>query len=129
MPHDKIRVWMDDAMMIVDAMPDHYLDGIYILNPDPWPKKRHYKRRIISQENLSKFARVLKPGSALIMATDVPDLAEWMVTQATNHPAFEWTAERADDWRITPPDWIKTRYEERGIREGRKQNYLFFKKN
>jgi tRNA (guanine-N7-)-methyltransferase len=63
-----------------------------------------------------------------IMATDVADLAEWMVTQASNHGAFEWTAEKADDWRIRPSDWIPTRYEEKGIRLGRKQSYLYFRK-
>jgi len=127
-PHDNIRVWMDDAILLIDAMPDEYLDGIYVLNPDPWPKKRHHKRRIISQENLTKFARVLKAGGQLIMASDVDDLSEWMVTQASNHDAFEWTATRADDWRLTPPEWIKTRYEEKGEKAGRKQSYLFFKK-
>lgn len=129
MPHNNIRVWMDDAIILVDAMPDQYLDGIYVLNPDPWPKRRHHKRRIISQENLTKFARVLKPGGALIMATDVPDLAEWMVTQASIHPAFSWTAERADDWRVMPDDWIKTRYEEKGAQAGRRQSYLVFVKS
>lgn len=128
MPHDNIRVWMDDAIVLVDAMPGAYLEGIYVLNPDPWPKRRHHKRRIISQENLSRFARVLKPGGALVMATDVPDLAEWMVTQASLHPAFEWTAERADDWRVMPQDWIKTRYEEKGAKAGRSQNYLLFQR-
>ncbi|HEY8191509.1 MAG TPA: tRNA (guanosine(46)-N7)-methyltransferase TrmB [Alphaproteobacteria bacterium] len=128
LPRDNIRVWMDDAMMVVDTMPDQYLSGIYVLNPDPWPKRRHYKRRLISQVNLSKFARVLKPGGMLIMASDVDDLSEWMVTQASNHPAFEWTAEKADDWRVTPLDWIGTRYQDRGEKAGRKQSYLFFRR-
>lgn len=128
MPHDNIRVWMDDAITLVDAMPDQYLDGIYVLNPDPWPKTRHHKRRIISQENLTKFARILKPGGALIMSSDVDDLSEWMVTQASNHPAFEWTAECAGDWRNPPPGWIKTRYEAKGASAGRKQTYLIFRK-
>jgi tRNA (guanine-N7-)-methyltransferase len=126
MPQDNIRVWMDDAILLVDAMPDGYLEGIYVLNPDPWPKRRHHKRRMITQANLSKFARVLKPGGTLVMASDVDDLSEWMVTQASNHPAFEWTAERADDWRVPPPDWIRTRYQDRGEKAGRKQSYLLF---
>lgn len=128
MPHDNIRVWMDDAMLLVDEMPDQYLSGIYVLNPDPWPKRRHHKRRMISQTNLSKFARVLKPGGTLVMASDVDDLSEWMVTQAINHPAFEWTAERADDWRVPPADWIRTRYQDRGEKAGRKQSYLLFRR-
>lgn len=127
-PHENIRVWMDDALLLLPLLPEAYLDGIYVLNPDPWPKKRHHKRRIISQDNLTAFARVLKPGGALIMATDVDDLADWMVTQASLHPAFEWTAEHADDWRRTPPGWIHTRYEQKGATKGRRQTYLIFNK-
>lgn len=126
-PHDNVRVWMEDAIPLVDALPDRSLETIYILNPDPWPKKRHHKRRIVNQENLARFARILKPGGHLVMSTDVADLAEWIVTQASIHPAFVWSAEKADDWRIPPPDWIKTRYERRGIKEGRRQVYLLFK--
>lgn len=126
--HDNIRVWMDDAIPLVDALPDRSLDGIYVLNPDPWPKRRHAKRRIISPENLDRFARILKPGSLLIMSTDVDKLANWMVTQAANHHAFEWTAERASDWRDMPPDWVVTRYQQKGVKAGRRQTYLIFKR-
>jgi tRNA (guanine-N7-)-methyltransferase len=126
--HNNIRVWMDDAIFLVNALPDSCLDGVYVLNPDPWPKRRHAKRRIISPENLDRFARVMKPGAPLIMSTDVDNLANWMVTQAANHDAFEWTAERSADWRVTPAGWIPTRYEQKGAKAGRKQTYLFFKK-
>lgn len=128
-PHNNVRVLMDDAMMIANSLTDKCLDGIYVLNPDPWHKARHHKRRMIRKENLDQFARILKPGAPLIMSTDVPDLAEWMVTEAVNHPAFEWTAERADDWRKPPPDWIKTRYEEKGAKGADKMVYLIFKKS
>lgn len=127
-PHDLIRVWMDDAIFLVNALPDACLDGIYVLNPDPWPKKRHAKRRIISRENLDRFARVLKPGADLIMSTDVDQLADWMTTQACNHAAFEWQAERVADWRVAPNDWISTRYEQKGAKAGRRQTYLLFKR-
>jgi tRNA (guanine-N7-)-methyltransferase len=126
--HDRIRVVMDDARPVISALPDDALDGIYVLNPDPWPKKRHHKRRIISQENLDVFARVLKPGGQLVMTTDVDDLAEWMVTEASRHPAFAWTAESAADWKNPPPDWIETRYEAKGAQAGRVQTYLIFRK-
>lgn len=127
-PHDHVRVWMDDAIRVVDSLTPGSLAGIYVLNPDPWPKKRHFKRRIISQTNLDKFAHVLEPGGQLIMTTDVDDLAEWMVTQASNHPAFEWQAERAADWQTAPAGWLPTRYETKGIKAGRKQSYLLFRK-
>ncbi|MCB9991776.1 MAG: tRNA (guanosine(46)-N7)-methyltransferase TrmB [Rhodospirillales bacterium] len=127
-PHDHVRILMDDAMMIANSLEDRCLDGIYVLNPDPWHKKRHHKRRIINQKNLDQFARILKPGGQLIMSTDVPDLAEWMVTEAVQHPAFDWTAQKADDWRTPPPGWIKTRYEEKGARGADKMVYLIFEK-
>ena len=125
---ENLRVFMDDAILVIDSLTDQCLDGIYVLNPDPWPKKRHHKRRIISQENLTRFSRVLKNGGSLIMATDVDDLAEWMVTQASRHPDFEWTAKTPSDWQTAPEGWIHTRYEQKGEEAGRKQSYLLFRK-
>lgn len=125
---NNIRVLMDDAIPLVKSFEDQSLDSIYVLNPDPWHKVRHHKRRIINQSNLDHFARILKPNGALIMTTDVEPLAEWMVTEAMLHPDFEWTATRADDWRITPENWIKTRYETKGAKGAGKMNYLIFKK-
>ena len=127
-PQDNIRVFMDDAILLVDTLADRSLDRIYVLNPDPWPKKRHHRRRIISRENLGKFARILKPSGLLVMATDVDDLAGWMAAKAATHPAFEWTAECAKDWRTMPEGWITTRYQARGENAGRKQSYLIFKR-
>lgn len=124
-----IRVLMDDAMMVVKSLKPETLDDIYILNPDPWPKKRHFKRRIVRPETVAEYHRVLKPGGRLICATDVDELAEWMCTQITLQGGFEWTAERADDWRKMPPDWIRTRYEVKGEKAGRRQSYLIFQKN
>lgn len=121
-----IRVFMDDAMLLTRSFTSHSLDRIYVLNPDPWPKVRHHKRRIISQANLDEFARVLKPGGRLVMATDVDDLAEWMVTQCMNHPSFEWLAESAKDWQTPPAEWIETRYAFKGKQAGRRQTFLIF---
>lgn len=111
LPHDNIRVIMDDAMFIANSLAPNTLDGMYILNPDPWHKKRHFKRRIVNTENLDVFARILKPGAKLILTTDVPELADWMMIHAGNHPAFEWTAQTADDWRNQPEGWTTTKYE------------------
>ena len=122
-----IRVFMDDAMLLARSLTDRSLDRIYVLNPDPWPKLRHHKRRIISQTNLDEFARVLKPGGRLVMATDVDDLAEWMVTQCMNHPSFEWLAESAKDWQTPPAEWTETRYAFKGKQAGRRQTFLVFK--
>lgn len=129
LPETHIRVWMEDAILLAERLPDQSLERIYVLNPDPWPKKRHHKRRIINQENLTTFARILKPGGLLVMSTDVAELADWMVTEASRHPDFNWTAQRADDWRIMPADWIPTRYESKGKAKGRQQIYLMFNRN
>lgn len=127
-PLRNVRVLMDDAMKLARSLSSESLKAIYVLNPDPWPKKRHHKRRIISAENLDVFARILKPGGSLIMTSDVDDLAEWMVTQASRHPAFHWTATHHKDWQTPPPGWMPTRYETKGIKAGRKQTYLMFKR-
>lgn len=129
LPESHIRVWMDDAMLLARRLPTASIERLYVLNPDPWPKKRHHKRRIINQDNLDVFARILKPNGQLIMATDVNDLAGWMITQASLHPDFTWTAEKADDWRIMPVDWIATRYENKGKTKGRQQTYLILNRN
>lgn len=125
---NNIRVLMNDAMMIAKSLKPETLDKIYVLNPDPWPKKRHHKRRIINQDNLDTFARILKPGGNLVMATDVDDLAEWMVTQCTMHPALTWTATSKNDWQTPPPEWIETRYAFKGRTAGRRQTFLVFEK-
>lgn len=125
-PHNNVRVWMDDAVMLARSLTDRCLDGIYVLNPDPWHKKRHHKRRIIRRDTLDIFARILKPGGKLIMSTDVPDLADWMVTETVPHPAFEWAAEKADDWRKPPEDWVHTRYEQKGAKGAATMTYLVF---
>ena len=123
-----LKVWMDDAMDVAKSLTDGSLDCIYVLNPDPWPKVRHHKRRMISQNNLDEFARILKDNGQLIMTTDVDDLAGWMATQATNHPAFEWEAHSKDDWQKEPEGWVTTRYEQKGKEAGRIQTYLIFRK-
>ncbi len=123
-----IRVYMDDALPLVKSLQSASLDEIYVLNPDPWHKSRHHKRRIINQDNLNEFSRILKPNGMLIMSTDVRDLIEWMVTEASTHPDFNWTAQNADDWRTPPMSWIPTRYETKGAKGADKMNYLFFKK-
>lgn len=129
MPHHNIRVWMDDAVTMVKSFKDESLSDIYILNPDPWPKKKHHKRRIVRHETIIEYHRVLKTGGRLVMATDVDDLAEWMVTETMNHGGFEWQAERAKDWQTMPSDWfITTRYAAKGEAAGRKETYLLFKK-
>ena len=124
-----VRVHMDDALMVLNSLPDASVDFLYILNPDPWPKTRHHKRRIVSEENLEIYARVLKGGATLIQTTDVDELAEWMLTKTINCPHFEWLAECPEDWKTAPNGWMSTRYEEKGRLAGRTQTYLVYRRN
>lgn len=127
-PHDNIRVLQDDALILARSLSNESLNGIYILNPDPWHKTRHHKRRIINKKNLDVFQRILKPGGLLVMTSDVEPMAEWMVTHAALHPGFEWTAKKAADWQVPPKDWITTRYEVKGAKNAKKMTYLFFRR-
>jgi tRNA (guanine-N7-)-methyltransferase len=127
-PLDNIRVFMDDAMLLSRSLTSQSLDRIYILNPDPWPKVRHHKRRIISQTNLDEFARLLKQGGRLVMATDVDDLAGWMVTECMIHRQFRWLAKSAKDWQTPPREWTETRYAFKGKQAGRRQTFLLFER-
>ncbi len=127
-PLDNIRVYMDDALPVIRSLAGKSLERIYILNPDPWPKSRHHKRRIVSRKNLDEFARILKPDGRLVLATDVDDLAEWMATECVNHPSFEWTAQSAKDWQTPPREWTETRFAFKGRQAGRRQTFLIFKK-
>lgn len=126
--HDHVRVVMDDALLAINSLPDASVDFLYILNPDPWPKKRHYKRRMVRDENLVAFARVLKPGAMMIQTTDVDELAEWMLERTLASPDFEWLAERESDWKTAPDGWFSTRYEQKGAKAGRTQSYLIYRR-
>jgi tRNA (guanine-N7-)-methyltransferase len=123
---DNLRVLMDDAIPLVKSLTPDSIDEIYVLNPDPWHKKRHFHRRIINPDNLDLLSRILKPQGRLILSTDVSDLAEWMITHTARHKDFEWTATCADDWRKPPKDWIQTRYETKGAKNSSQMNYMIF---
>ncbi|MDH5723194.1 MAG: tRNA (guanosine(46)-N7)-methyltransferase TrmB [Alphaproteobacteria bacterium] len=125
---DNIRVLMDDGMLLARSFKPDSIDGIYILNPDPWHKTRHHKRRLVRKENLDIFARILKKGGDLILTTDVEDLADWMITETVNHGAFEWLAQSCTDWQTPPENWIPTRYEVKGAKGAKKMVYLLFKR-
>jgi tRNA (guanine-N7-)-methyltransferase len=123
-----IRLYQEDAHDILAALPDACLSRVFILFPDPWPKKRHHKRRFIQMESLSEFARVMRPGAELRFATDDPGYLVWALERLTVHPCFEWLAQCAADWRARPPDWPQTRYEAKAARQGRACTYLRFRR-
>lgn len=124
-----LHLWPEPAQSLLNSLPDACLARAYLLNPDPWPKKRHHKRRFINPDNLDRLARLIRPGGLLVTSTDVDDLAEWMVAKTHNHPEFEWMAERCTDWQALPDDWaITTRYHAKGTEKGHTQRALIFKR-
>ncbi len=108
---NNIRLHMDDARAIIDALPDASLGRVFILFPDPWPKTRHHKRRFIQIEMLNDLARVMKPGAELRFGSDDAPLVEYTLERLMAHPSFRWLATSASDWRTRPADWPQTRYE------------------
>jgi tRNA (guanine-N7-)-methyltransferase len=125
---ENVRVYDDDATRVLDWLPDACLDRIDLLYPDPWPKMKHWKRRFVSRTNLDRFARVLKPGGRFGFASDIDTYVNWTLAHIAAHPAFEWTARKAEDWRQPWAGWPGTRYEAKAIREGRTPCYLEFER-
>jgi tRNA (guanine-N7-)-methyltransferase len=110
-----VRLHHGDARDLLAVLPDAGLERVFILFPDPWPKARHHKRRLLQPALLDDLARVLKPGCRLRFATDWADYADWTLERVLRHAAFRWTAARADDWRRPPADHVTTRYEDKRL--------------
>ena len=106
-----VRLHHGDVRDVISRLPDAVVSRLYVLFPDPWPKTRHHKRRLIEPAFLAEAARVMKPGARLRFATDWADYADWTLERLSRVPTFRWTAEVADDWRKPWPDHITTRYE------------------
>ncbi|MGA2566058.1 MAG: tRNA (guanosine(46)-N7)-methyltransferase TrmB [Pseudolabrys sp.] len=123
-----VRLYFGDASELLDWLPDGALARIDLLYPDPWPKRRHWKRRFIQDESLKRLARILKPGGELRFATDIADYAAYALTRVLRSNDFVWTAEQASDWREPWPDFSGTRYEAKAQREGRAPAYFFFRR-
>jgi tRNA (guanine-N7-)-methyltransferase len=110
-----VRLLVGDARDLMAALPDASLDRVFIMFPDPWPKARHHKRRLIQTETVAELARVMKSGAALRFASDWADYVDWTLERFTASPDFAWSAERAADWRTPPTDHVTTRYEEKRL--------------
>lgn len=121
-----IRLLRGDARDVLAALPPASLDQVDLLYPDPWPKRRQRKRRIVDTEFVDALARVLKPGALFRFATDIDDYAGWTLARLLPHPAFTWLAQEAADWVEPWEGWHRTRYEEKALREGRVPGYFRF---
>lgn len=123
-----IRLFGGDAVGLLAWLPAAAFAEVDLFYPDPWPKKRHWKRRFVSPANLDHIARVLRPGGIFRVASDIDSYSEWTLRHLRDRPDFAWTAERADDWRLPFPGWTETRYEAKAKAAGRRSTYLTFEK-
>jgi tRNA (guanine-N7-)-methyltransferase len=127
-PRKNLRLFDDDATLLLDWLPEACLDGVDLFYPDPWPKRKHWKRRFVNDRTLARLARVMKPGAAFRFASDIETYVDWTLIHLRDHPDFRWEATGKADW-LTPYDgWPGTRYEQKAHREGRKGAYLTFRR-
>ena len=123
-----VAIYQGDGRDLLDALPERSLDRVYVLFPDPWPKTRHHKRRLIRKNTLDRLAAVMKDGAELRLATDAMDYVQWMLERLIRHPDFEWLARGCRDWHERPADWPPTRYELKALGRGRQCVYLRFRR-
>lgn len=123
-----IRIHDGNASDVLARLPAAALGRIYLLYPDPWPKRRQRKRRFVSDKSLVALARVLKPGGEFRFASDIDDYVGWVLQRIARTAEFDWSAETAEDWRRPYAGWPGTRYEAKARREGRTPSYLTFRR-
>jgi tRNA (guanine-N7-)-methyltransferase len=123
-----IRLHFDDAVSLLAWLPDHALSRIDLIHPDPWPKRRHWKRRFIQDAMVAKLARVLRHGGEFRFVTDIADYASWTLQRLLRSPDFEWTARSADDWREPWPGFVQTRYHAKAAQQERASCFLIFRR-
>jgi tRNA (guanine-N7-)-methyltransferase len=128
--HDigNIRLFAGDAAELLTWAPQHSLARVDLIHPDPWPKRRHWKRRFVQDATIAAMARILKPGGEFRFVSDIADYCAWTLAHLARSSDFFWTAERACDWRLPWADYTMTRYGRKAEREGRGATYLRFQK-
>ena len=127
-PVSNIRIYDDDVRLLFSKIPDNFFDKIYLLFPDPWPKNRHADRRFVNPGNLKELARVLKTGGLFRVATDHPVYKRHVLRVMREQPDFVWTAQCGNDWKHEPKDWVKTKYQLKALREGRRPVWFDYKR-
>ena len=121
-----IRIWDDDVRLILPALPVASLSQVFILFPDPWPKKRHEARRILQPEIMDTLAQLIRPSGQLVLATDEPAAKGWLLQMAVSHEQFSWTARRPTDWRRRPRHLPATRYMAKAEEASRSPSWFIF---
>jgi tRNA (guanine-N7-)-methyltransferase len=124
-----VRIHMGDALDVLRRLPDGSLTMVYLLHPDPWPKARHAKRRMMNDGPLALIAAKLKPGGELRVATDDPTYLDWLLMVKKRHAGqFEWLVTKPGEWLDYPSGWIETRYAAKARREGRKPHQFRYRR-
>jgi tRNA (guanine-N7-)-methyltransferase len=123
-----VRLFAGDAVELLAWAPPRSLARIDLIHPDPWPKRRHWKRRFVQDATIAAMARVLKPRGEFRFVSDIDDYCAWTLAHLARAPDFAWTAERADHWRLPWSGYTMTRYGRKAEREGRRAAYLRFRK-
>jgi len=127
-PTGNIRLFAGDAAELLAWADNASLSRIDLIHPDPWPKRRHWKRRFVQPATVAAMARVLKRGGEFRFVSDIDDYCAWTLEHVSRSAHFVWTAERADDWREPWAGFTPTRYGQKAEREGRKASYLVFRR-
>jgi tRNA (guanine-N7-)-methyltransferase len=123
-----VRIFDDDARLLLAALPEASIDRAFLLFPDPWPKTRHAKRRFIGPANLATMAHILADGAEFRVATDDAGYVRWTLQQLVGHPDFHWNATGPRDWRNPPEGWVETRYQRKAVAAGRQPVFLCFQR-
>lgn len=123
-----VRIYPGDFRDVLDVLPAGSVDRVFLLYPDPWPKRRHRKRRVVNSEYLDPLARTMRQGAELRLATDIESYAAQAIEKILPRGDLEWVAHSPRDWRQPWPDWPSTRYERKAVKEGRKPLYLTFRR-
>lgn len=123
-----IRIFHEDVRLLLGCMKEASIDRVDILFPDPWPKTRHKKRRLVQTELIRMLARVIRAGGVLRMVSDDTDYVSWMLQHMLQAPAFQWTANTPEDWKNAPADWVQTKYQRKAMQEGRYSTFLEFRR-
>ena len=121
-----VRIADVEAGVLLDALAEGSVSRLFVLFPDPWPKTRHHKRRLIQAATVDRMAHVLADSAEFRFATDHGEYARWTLARLLAHPALDWTAERAANWRVRPGDWPPTRYEKAALAAGRSPVFFTF---
>lgn len=123
---ENIRLFKGDARLLMAQLPPASLTKAFILFPDPWPKSRHHKRRLITTAFLEELAVLMKPGAELLIATDHEDYLTWILSHALACKSWQWQALSAADWQNPPAEWVETKYQKKALCEGRQPHFLRF---